>query len=402
MRNVEASVEAEGDTGSRPNSPAKGKGKRKVEVEIVSRSAKKQRTQEYDRKDPSPLGFVASKRTVRAAHPKDKDRDVTPSRPSDRVPHPSPLKTQSSYKPSLAENQPQSKLNEPPLLSRRSPKSKTTSPKPNVPPRTTGSIAALPEDQFLPPSFPSNLDTSTPPDNNKRRPEPIRSSMAMVSSPMVVDGSSADISVALAKGKSKQPLSPQSNLRAKRARIDDEDGGDGKMTDLRELLSSARTPSPKKRTPSKAHSTPSPSKDSPNKSSPSRVPFRASVSKSPSKQNTASKLPQARQQSEPHVDLDIASPAKSLSSIAGDDTDEEEEEAPVYAATQLRGAYDSQFDLEGGVDDLQGFLERDVSMVGEESQAAGGKKQTEEKDEEEVDDDDEVEEEEFGKWSTLR
>ncbi|KAF8061814.1 hypothetical protein FPV67DRAFT_1452682 [Lyophyllum atratum] len=84
----------------------------------------------------------------------------------------------------------------------------------------------------------------------------------------------------------------------------------------------------------------------------------------------------------PEYDYDMGSPTKSLSSLAASDSDEEEEQAldhvmgtdlnmddsfdPPFASTQAGGrmGYNSQFDVDGRVDIVSKFMEKDVDFDG--------------------------------------
>ncbi|KAF9035386.1 hypothetical protein BDZ89DRAFT_1062163 [Hymenopellis radicata] len=225
-------------------------------------------------------------------------------------------------------------------------------------PDTRPSISSIPEDTFFPPSFPSHLATSTPPKMRTRaRPVEIGNEPS-------------------SEGK--------------------EDETRGEMKDLRKLLIAARTPSPKKR----------------KKQSATTLAFKP-LSSANLLRASSSKL----------------APTQSISSIAGDDLppdeslnfginalasagsampptahDDDDDDAPLYAATQLRGAYDSQFDLDAGLGDLEGFLERDVHVFGEGEEEEEPKKDLDDSVEKSPEDDEVQDEDEsatFGRWFNL-
>ncbi|KAF8905343.1 hypothetical protein CPB85DRAFT_1437421 [Mucidula mucida] len=293
VKNVEVSVEV--------SSPVRGK--RKTDGSSASPRKKRKVDEEYDLKDPSPLGFVTLKR-VRS------NASSQPKRESPKVLVPSSSRGSS---PAAAP---------PPRLVSR-PNRDEPPPLPAEP--THPSISFIPEDTFFPPSFPSHLVTSTPP-NTRTRARPL------------------DIG-----------SEPSSEPR-------------GEMKDLRELLSAARTPSPRK-------------------------------GKKPLVRASSSKL----SVEEESLDFGVNPIASAGSAMPLSDDDP----APLYAATQLRGAYDSQFDLDGGLGDLEGFLERDVNVFGE-----GDDGEEEEKDElddsvdksreeDEIEIDGEDESTTFGRWFNL-
>ncbi|KAF9035407.1 hypothetical protein BDZ89DRAFT_1110891 [Hymenopellis radicata] len=293
VKSVENSVEE-------PTSPLKGKRKRNS---AGASPARKKRKEEavvvvsgkggYDPKDPSPLGFVVAKKVPVQAKP----RVLVPSSSPPRPP------------PSSSPAPPGDEEME--------------SPPPHRP-----SISSVPEDAFFPPSFPSHLVTSTPPQTRLRaRP---------------VEEPSEDV---LRKDVASKPLS------------------------------TAKDP--------------------------------ISAPKPLSSANLALHL-DSSSASKLYLDIDLESPTKSLSSIAGDDDDEEDDEILLGAAGLAdEEAPGLQFDLQSEVDDLEGFLERDVSMYGDEDgdEAPGVQKSKywlEHNEEvEEHDDEGKDEDAAFGKWFNL-
>ncbi|KAF9014387.1 trimeric LpxA-like protein [Hymenopellis radicata] len=81
--------------------------------------------------------------------------------------------------------------------------------------------------------------------------------------------------------------------------------------------------------------------------------------------------------------------------------DDDDDSAPLYAATHLRGAYDSQFDLDGGLCDFEGFLERDVDVFVREEEDDEPKHDLDENSVEKSQEDDEDESTAFGRWFNL-
>lgn len=284
--------------------------KRKRQSASASPARKKRKEEKgaavcgYDPKDPSPLGFVVAKKVpvqAKRGAPKVLVPDSSPARPPSSSSPPPPHKDASSPEDAEMESPP--------------------------PPRA--SISSVPEDAFFPPSFPSDLVTSTP-------------------KPVEVGNESSN-----------------------------EDAPPVKTADLRSKpLSTAKA-------------TPSSSKP----------PVPTFASKPLSSANLA-----RHRDSKLYLDIDLASPTKSLSSIAGDDDDYEDDEVLLGAAglADEEAEHGMQFDWQSEADDLEGFLERDVSMYGDQDEEESPSHRVEyHREAEERDGQEQDEDTMFGKWFNL-
>ncbi|KAK0493306.1 hypothetical protein EDD18DRAFT_1333707 [Armillaria luteobubalina] len=312
----------------------------------------------HDLKDPSPLGFTVSKRS--------KVTDAAKKRLS-----PAPKdKSDNIYAPDNGDV------------------SMVSAAKTN--------INDVSETAFFPPSFPTGLETSTPPDLGRQKPQPIVFTPSSSSpSPNPPPLSTSPDRSAIPRSESFQipgltllkrqhsmtPESPSKHLRTEPPPSDSSDAMEASpLADVVARKQQMAVPT----TPQK-------------KPLPTLTQLLASAKKSPkgkgrvfSKPRSPVKAPVPIVPEEPasvdldiamDVDVDLISPAKSLSSIADEDSDDGDEGGlpdftydpgafkPPFASTQLQGSqlgYNSQVDVERNVNELDKFLAKDVDLSGDE------------------------------------
>lgn len=252
---------------------------------------------------------------------------------------------------------------------------------------------------FFPPSFPTMLETSTPPDLGRRKPPPIVfvPSSSPPSSPNANPPplSTTPEQSAIRRSESfqipgltliKRQHSTTPNSPSKHVRTEPPPSG---SSDAMEASPLADVVARKQQT--AVPTTPQ------KRPLPTLTELLASAKKTPkgkgrvlSKPRSPVKAPVPIVPEEPvsvdldidmDVDVDFISPAKSLSSIADEDSDDGDGAGlpnftydagafkPPFASTQLQGSqlgYNSQVDVERNVNELDKFLARDVDMSGDE------------------------------------
>ncbi|KAK0455263.1 uncharacterized protein EV420DRAFT_591205 [Desarmillaria tabescens] len=363
----------------RAKSRAKSKDKAVVEVEVpaakfspkgaskAGSSATKGR-KSRDPKNPSPLGFTVSKRS--------KVTDAAKKKPSP----PPKDKSDDIYVPVNG----------------------------NISSISAGkaNISDVSETAFFPPSFPTGLDTSTPPDLGRKKPPPIVfvPSSSPASSPNVDPPPlSTDISTpeqnGLRRSESfqipgltllKRQNSSTPDRPSKHSRTEPPPSDSSNIILQPEASPLADLVARKQQT--AIPTTPQ------KKPLPTLTELLASARKTPKgkgrvvpKPRSPVKTPVPIVPEEPvnvdldmDMDVDFVSPAKSLSSIADEDSDGDDDGdggelpdftydagafKPPFASTQLQGSqlgYNSQVDVERNVNELDKFLARDVDMSGDE------------------------------------
>ncbi|KAK0210084.1 hypothetical protein DFS33DRAFT_1378074 [Desarmillaria ectypa] len=346
---------AEVDASAAKSSP-KGASKGNSSVTKVSKTR--------DLKDPSPLGFTVSKRS--------KVTDAAKKKPS-------PDKSDDIYAP------------------RNGDISGVSAAKAN--------ISDVSETAFFPPSFPTRLDTSTPPDLIRKKPPPIvfvplsslSSSPNVDPPPLSTDLSTPEPS-GIRRSESfqvpgltllKRQHSTTPDRPSKHARTKPPSSGSSNVILQPEASPLVDLVSRKQQT--AIPTTPQ------KKPLPTLTELLASAKQTPKgKGRVFPKLRSPVKALEPivpeepvnvdpdmDIDVDLISSAKSLSSIADEDSDGDDDSdggelphftydagafKPPFASTQLQGSqlgYNSQVDVERNVNELDKFLARDVDMSGD-------------------------------------
>ncbi|KAG7453191.1 uncharacterized protein BT62DRAFT_1070846 [Guyanagaster necrorhizus] len=274
-------------------------------------------------------------------------------------------------------------------------------------------ISDVSETAFFPPSFPTGLETSTPPDLVRKKPPPIilvpssspSSSPNTKPPPLSTDISTSPERSGTHRRQASSPIPGLTLLRqhsttpdrpSKRMRAEPPSSGSSNITPQLEA-------SPLADLVARKHQTATPTTPQA-KPLPTLSELLASAKKTPkgrgrvfSKPRSPVKAPVPIVPEEPvnvdpdpdpdlylDMEVDLASPAKSLSSIADEDSDGGEDGVggalpdftydagafkPPFASTQLQGSqlgYNSQVDVERNVNELDKFLARDVDMSGDE------------------------------------
>ncbi|KAK0186061.1 hypothetical protein F5146DRAFT_1069102 [Armillaria mellea] len=370
VENWQKDVEETAPLPARAKTRAKSKDKTEVDSPVAksnSKGASKAGSstakvlKSRDLKDPSPLGFTVSKRS--------KVTDAAKKRSS-----PAPKdKSADIYAPNNGDI------------------SMVSAPKAN--------INDVSETAFFPPSFPTALETSTPPDLERKKPPPIvfapsssppsspnahrpPLSTTPEQSPIRRSESFQIPGLTLVKRQnSTTPDRPPKHVRTEPPPSGSSDAMEASpLADVVARKQQTAVPT----TPQK-------------KPLPTLTELLASAKKTPkgkgrvlSKPRSPVKTPVPIVPEEPasvdldidmDVDVDFISPAKSLSSIADEDSDDGDGDGlpdftydagafkPPFASTQLQGSqlgYNSQVDVERNVNELDKFLAKDVDMSGDE------------------------------------